>query len=220
MTESIRVLIADDHPVFVSGLRLTFEDAEGFEVVGTVSDGDAAVSAAAQFAPDVMLMDIRMPGRNGIDATRDIVEAGSAVAIVVLTMFDDDESVFAAMSAGARGYLVKGATQERIVEAARAVAEGEIVFGKAVAERILAALAAPRRNRRQGPFPSLTDREVDVLRLVAAGRSNPVIARQLFLSEKTVRNHVSSIFAKLQVADRSEAIVRARQAGLGEEPSA
>jgi DNA-binding NarL/FixJ family response regulator len=161
-----------------------------------------------------------MPGRNGIDATRDIVEAGSAVAIVVLTMFDDDESVFAAMSAGARGYLVKGATQERIVEAARAVAEGEIVFGKAVAERILAALAAPRRNRRQGPFPSLTDREVDVLRLVAAGRSNPVIARQLFLSEKTVRNHVSSIFAKLQVADRSEAIVRARQAGLGLVPSA
>jgi DNA-binding NarL/FixJ family response regulator len=164
----------------------------------------------------VILMDIRMPGMNGIDATRAIVTSGNTAAVVVLTMFDEDESVFAAMSAGARGYLVKGASQERIIEAVRSVADGEIVFGKAVAERVLAVFAAPRRNRRtNGPFQALTDREVEVLELVAAGKNNPAIARELYLSDKTVRNHVSSIFAKLQVADRSEAIVRAREAGLG-----
>jgi DNA-binding NarL/FixJ family response regulator len=153
---------------------------------------------------------------NGIDATRRIVSSGSTVAIVVLTMFDDDESVYSAMAAGARGYLVKGASQERIIEAVRAVAEGEIVFGKAVAERVLSAFTNPRRARRSDrPFPELTDREIDVLELIAAGKRNPTIARELYLSDKTVRNHVSSIFAKLQVADRSEAIVRARQAGLG-----
>jgi len=215
---TIRLVIADDHPVFVSGLEVTFADADDIEIIGTVIDGESAVRAATDLAPDVLLMDVRMPGMNGIDATRAIVGGGSTVAIVVLTMFDDDESVYSAMSAGARGYLVKGASQERIIEAVRAVAEGDIVFGKAVAERVLAAFANPRRGRRaDGPFPELTDREVDVLELIAAGKRNPAIARELFLSDKTIRNHVSSIFAKLQVADRSEAIVRARQAGLGGE---
>jgi len=213
---TIRIVIADDHPVFVSGLEVTFAEADDIEIVGKVADGEDAVSAAAELTPDVLLMDVRMPGMNGIDATRQIVASGSSVAIVVLTMFDDDESVYSAMSAGARGYLVKGASQERIIEAVRAVAEGEIVFGKAVAERVLAAFTNPRRSRRaDGPFPELTDREIEVLELIAAGKRNPTIARELFLSDKTVRNHVSSIFAKLQVADRSEAIVRARQAGLG-----
>ena len=213
---TIRVLIADDHPVFVSGLRVTFEDADDIEVVGTVGDGEAAVTAVKKLAPDVVLMDVRMPGMNGIDATRVIASDGGATFVIVLTMFDDDESVFAAMSAGARGYLVKGATQERIVDAVRSVAEGEIVFGKAVAERVLALFTSPRRGRRsEGPFPELTEREVDVLELIAAGKSNPRIAQELFLSDKTIRNHVSTIFAKLQVADRSQAIVRAREAGLG-----
>jgi len=213
---TIRIVIADDHPVFVSGLEVTFAEAADIEIIGKVADGEDAVNAAADLAPDVLLMDVRMPGLNGIDATRQIVASGSSVAIVVLTMFDDDESVYSAMSAGARGYLVKGASQERIIEAVRAVAEGEIVFGKAVAERVLAAFTNPRRSRRaEGPFPELTDREIEVLELIAAGKRNPTIARELFLSDKTVRNHVSSIFAKLQVADRSEAIVRARQAGLG-----
>jgi DNA-binding NarL/FixJ family response regulator len=213
---TIRVVIADDHPVFVSGLRVTFNDADDIEVIGSVSDGEAAVAAAIALSPDVMLLDIRMPTMNGIDATRAIVAADSPTAVIVLTMFDDDESVFTAMSAGARGYLVKGASQERIIDAVRAVADGEVVFGKAVAERVLAVFSNPRRARRsEGPFPELTDREIEVLELIAAGMNNPGIARTLFLSDKTVRNHVSSIFAKLQVADRSEAIVRARQAGLG-----
>jgi DNA-binding NarL/FixJ family response regulator len=212
---SIRVLIADDHPVFVSGLTVTFADCEDIEVVGTASDGDAVVTTVADLDPDVVLMDVRMPGRNGIEATRAIVAAGGRAAIVVLTMFDDDESVFTAMAAGARGYLVKGAPQERIIETVRSVAAGDLVFGQDVAAQVLALFAAPRRSRRDSPFPELTDRETDVLERIATGHNNTRIARELALSEKTVRNHVSSIFAKMRVADRSEAIVRARQAGLG-----
>lgn len=211
---TIRLLIADDHPVFVSGLGVTFADCDDIEVVGAASDGDAAVSAVSELAPDVVLMDLRMPRRNGIEATRAIVASGSDAAIVVLTMFDDDASVFTAMAAGARGYLVKGAPQERIVDAVRAVAAGELVFGRDVATQVLAFFAAPR-TRTTAAFPDLTERETEVLGLVAAGQNNALIARGLGLSEKTVRNHVSAIFAKLRVADRSEAIVRAREAGLG-----
>lgn len=212
---SIRVLIADDHPVFVSGLEITFAGCEDIEVIGTASDGNTAVAGVAELAPDVVLMDVRMPQRNGIEATRDIVASGSSTAIVVLTMFDDDESVFTAMAAGARGYLVKGAPQERIIDAVRSVAAGDLVFGQDVASQVLAFFAAPRRSRNDNPFPDLTDRETEVLERIAAGHNNQRIANALALSEKTVRNHVSSIFAKLRVADRSEAIVRAREAGLG-----
>lgn len=212
---TVRLLIADDHPVFVSGLGVTFADCTDIEVVGTAEDGDAAIAAAAELEPDVVLMDLRMPGRNGIEATRAIVGSGSSAAIVVLTMFDDDASVFTAMAAGARGYLVKGAPQERIIDAVRAVAAGELVFGSDVAAQVLAFFASPRA-RSAPAFPELTEREAEVLQLVAAGHSNGRIARDLGLSEKTVRNHVSSIFAKLRVADRAEAIVRARRAGLGE----
>jgi len=210
-----RLLIADDHPVFVSGLTVTFAGCDDIEIVGTATDGEAAVAAVGELSPDVVLMDLRMPRLTGIEATRAIMASGSPAAIVVLTMFDDDESVFTAMAAGARGYLVKGAPQERIVDAVRAVAAGELVFGQDVAAQVLAFFAAPRGVRQPAAFPELTDRETEVLGLVAAGHNNPRIARELGLSEKTVRNHVSNIFAKLRVADRSEAIVRAREAGLG-----
>jgi DNA-binding NarL/FixJ family response regulator len=211
---TVRLLIADDHPVFVSGLGVTFADCDDIEVVGTAQDGEAAVAAVAELEPDVVLMDLRMPRLNGIEATRAIAGTGSSAAIVVLTMFDDDASVFTAMAAGARGYLVKGAPQERIVDAVRSVAAGELVFGSDVAAQVLAFFAAPRA-RTSPAFPELTERETEVLELVASGQNNARIARDLGLSEKTVRNHVSSIFAKLRVADRSEAIVRAREAGLG-----
>ncbi len=210
----IRILIADDHPVFVRGLLVTFEECGDITVVGTAADGQEAAAKVASLAPDVVLMDIRMSPTNGIDATRRIVADTPETAIVVLTMFDDDESVFTAMAAGARGYLVKGAPQERILEAVRAVAGGQLVFGQDVAAQVLAFFTEQRRNPRSA-FPSLTDRETEVLELIAAGRNNQAIAAQLHLSEKTVRNNVSTIFAKLHVADRSEAIVRAREAGLG-----
>jgi DNA-binding NarL/FixJ family response regulator len=212
---TIRLLIADDHPVFVRGLTVTFADCDDIEVIGTAADGDAAVAAVGDLHPDVVLMDVRMPGRNGIEATRTLVASGSGAAIVVLTMFDDDASVFTAMAAGARGYLVKGAPQERIIDAVRSVAVGELVFGQEIAAQVLAFFASPRATRRGDPFPELTEREAEVLERIAAGHNNQRIARDLGLSEKTVRNHVSSIFAKLRVADRAEAIVRAREAGLG-----
>jgi DNA-binding NarL/FixJ family response regulator len=211
----IRLLLADDHPVFLSGLQVTFGDQADMEVVGTVAEGDAAVEQVEALEPDVVLMDIRMAPTNGIDATRRVLARRPDTAIIVLTMFDDDESVFTALAAGARGYLVKGAPQERIVEAVRAVAAGQLVFGQDVAAQVLAFFAEQRRNPRSA-FPALTERETEVLELIASGRSNSAIARALGLSEKTVRNNVSVIFAKLQVADRSEAIVRARRAGLGE----
>jgi DNA-binding NarL/FixJ family response regulator len=212
---TIRVLIADDHPIFVTGLRATFDDVGDIDVVAAVEDGQAAVDATADLHPDVLLMDLRMPGLNGIEATRRITATSNPVAVIVLTMFDDDESVFAAMTAGARGYLVKGARQERIVDAVRAVAAGEIIFGKAVAQQVLALFTAGRQDRRAGgPFPTLTHREAEVLSLIAAGHNNRRIAGELYLSEKTVRNHVSAIFAKLHVTDRAQAIVRAREAGM------
>lgn len=215
---TISVLIVDDHPVFLSGVRTTFADVPDIEVVGDAANGADAIAAVGSLAPDVVLMDVNMPDINGIEATRLIVDSGSEAAVLVLTMFGDDESVFAAMQAGARGYLVKGASQESIVDAVRAVAAGEVVFGAAVAAHVLAFFAAQRAGgRTSGPFPTLTDREVEVLELVAAGHTNQRIARALYLSEKTIRNNVSSIFAKLQVANRAEAIVRARQAGLGGE---
>ena len=211
---TIRVVIADDHPVFVTGLTVTLDACDDIEIVATVNDGQGAIAASSEWHPDVILMDIRMTPVNGIEATRAISAADPSVAILVLTMFDDDESVFTAMAAGARGYLVKGAAQERIVDSVRSVAAGQVVFGQGVAGRVLAFFSEDRTVGAM-PFPTLTDRERQVLERIAAGRNNQAIARELSLSEKTVRNHVSSIFAKLHVADRSEAIVRAREAGLG-----
>jgi len=201
----LRVLIADDHPVFRYGLRaLLLAEVTMMEVVGEATTGEEAVALAAQALPDVILMDVNMPGLNGIEATRRILAVTPQVGILMLTMFDDDESVFAAMRAGARGYLLKGAEGEETLRAITGVSKGEAIFSPAI--------ATPTRL-----FPELTEREREILTLIAQGYTNPAIAEQLVLSPKTVRNHVSSIFSKLQVAGRAEAIIRARDAGLTKE---
>jgi DNA-binding NarL/FixJ family response regulator len=214
---TIRVVIADDHPVFRRGLRAALSDTTEVTVTGEATDGVAAVTAAIEGTADVILMDLHMPGMTGIDATREIRRAAPDVAVLVLTMFDNDESLFTAMRAGARGYLVKGAEQDEIVRAIVAVAAGGAVFGAGIAERALAYFAAaPSGTRAARPFPELTDREMEVLQLVADGLTTADIARRLRLSEKTVRNHTSNVVTKLRVEDRAQAIVRARQAGLGQ----
>lgn len=213
---TIRVLIADDHPVYRHGLRAALADVSDIEVVAEAADGSAALATATDIAVDVVLMDLHMPGMTGIQATRELARTAPAIAVLVLSMFDNDESLFAAMRAGARGYLVKGAEQEQIERAIRSVAAGEVMFGTGVAARALAYFAsAPIGSRAARPFPELTDREVEVLQLVAGGHTNADIARRLYLSEKTVRNHVSNVFTKLQVENRSQAVARARDAGLG-----
>jgi len=211
----IRILIADDHPVFRFGLRALLQAEPGMEVVGEVTTGSEAVAQAASLRPDVVLMDLNMPELNGIEATRKIVAENTAVGVLVITMFDDD-TVFAAMKAGARGYLLKGAEGEETLRAIRAVANGEAIFSPAVAERVMAYFARGERPSPAPAFPELTEREREVLALIAQGLTNQAIADRLVLSQKTVRNHVSNIFSKLQVAGRAEAIIRAREAGLGE----
>lgn len=209
----IRVVLADDHPVYLDGLAGLLATVDGIDVVGTATDGAAAVETVAALRPDVVVMDVQMPELDGIAATRRVVDADPSIGVVVLTMSEEDETVFAALRAGARGYLLKGATKDEIVRAVTAVAEGDAIFGPALARRVVEFLA-PRRAT-VDVFPELTAREREVLDLVAAGRPNPQIASALFLSPKTVRNIVSAIFTKLHVADRAEAIVRAREAGLG-----
>lgn len=212
---TVRVLLADDHPVYRKGLAGVLAEADDIDIVGEAVDGADVLVQAVELRPDVVVMDLHMPTVNGVEATRRLAVEAPGVSVLVLTMFDDDESVHAAMRAGARGYLVKGAAGERILGAVRAVAAGEAVFGADVAARVLGSLAEDRRGGRAGPFPGLTDREREILDLIAAGRSNTEIARRLVLSDKTIRNVVSNIFVKLQVADRAQAIVRAREAGLG-----
>jgi DNA-binding NarL/FixJ family response regulator len=208
----LRVLIADDHPAFRSGLRLMLEAADDMEVAGEAATGADAVALTEAEDPDAILMDLQMPGLNGIEATRRIVAGGARAGVIVLTMFEDDDSVFAAMRAGARGYLLKGAERDDILRAVRAVGHGEAIFGPAIASRLVDFFgSAPRRL-----FPQLSDREREVLVLIAAGKSNAQIAEHLVLSLKTVRNHVSNIFNKLQVADRAAAIGKARDAGIGQ----
>jgi DNA-binding NarL/FixJ family response regulator len=208
-----RALIADDHPAFRAGLRFLLE-ASGIEVVGEAATGREAVARARELAPDVVLMDLSMPDLNGIEATAQLVAAAPGTGVIVLTMFEQDESLFAAVRAGARGYLLKGAEGDEIVRAVLAVQAGEALFGAALASRLAAhfASAAPAAAI---AFPQLTLRERQVLDLIAAGRPNGAIAEELVLSLKTVRNHVSTIFAKLRVADRAGAIIAAREAGLG-----
>ncbi|HET6988434.1 MAG TPA: response regulator transcription factor [Kribbella sp.] len=213
---AIRVVLADDHPVYRQGLATVVSDAADIDLVGVAADGGEAVALAVEHTPDVALLDLHMPGISGIDATRRLAVEAPQVAVLVLTMLEDDESVLAAMAAGARGYLVKGATGDRILAAIRAVAGGEAVFGPTVADHILDLVGTDRRAGRHGrTFSALTEREEEVLALIAAGRSNREIAQVLVVADKTVRNHVSSIFTKLQVADRAQAIVKAREAGLG-----
>lgn len=212
--EVIRVVLADDHPIYRDGLAALLGSVDGIEVVGTASTGAEAVDAVAEHEPDVVVMDVSMPVMNGIDATRAVTAAHPHVGVVVVTMSEDDATVFAAMQAGARGYLLKGANQAEIVRAITAVARGEAIFGPALARRIAEFFSATAPAA-ETAFPQLTAREREILDLVAAGRSNAQIASTLFLSPKTVRNNVSNVFAKLHVADRAEAIVRARDAGLG-----
>jgi DNA-binding NarL/FixJ family response regulator len=217
MEPPIRVLIADDHPFFRDGLRVLLAATADTELVGEADDGAQTVALAAELQPDVILMDLQMPGLGGIEATRRILHASPHVGVLVVTMYEDDDSVFAAMRAGARGYLLKGADKEEMRVAIRAVARGEAVFGPAIARRLMQYFAAPRQQSPTDTFPDLTERERQILALLAAGRTNQEIAERLVLTLKTVRNYVSNVFAKLQVTDRAQAIIRAREAGLGRE---
>ena len=214
MTDQIRVLIADDHPVFRDGLASLLATQPDVDVVGTAGDGAEAVGLATELAPDVVVMDLQMPEMNGIDATRVLAESMPAVRVLVFTMGEEDGTVLAAMRAGARGYLVKGASQEEVVRAISTVHAGGLVFGASLALRIADLLSGSSTPDRSA-FPQLTERELEILDLIAAGRNNAQIASALFLAPKTVRNNVSNILAKLQATDRAEAIIRARDAGLG-----
>jgi len=211
---TIRVVIADDHPLVRSGLRAALDPLEEVEVVAEAASGSAAVREAVLHRPDVVVVDLKMPGLSGIDATRELRRAVPEASVLVLTMFEDDDSIFAAMAAGARGDVLKGAEAPEIARAITAVAAGEAIFGPAVAARVLTLFATPPAP--PTPFPELTARERQVLDLLAAGRTNHQIAERLGLSGKTVANHLSAIFGKLQVADRTQAILRARDAGLGQ----
>ncbi len=212
--DRVRVLIADDHPLFRDGMRTLLGSLPNYEVTGEAANGADAVILARERQPDIVLMDLQMPQVNGIEATRQIVQTSPHIGVVVVTMFEDDDSVFAALRAGARGYVLKGADQAEIVRVLEAVMRGEALFGPSIAARLMSYFAAPRSQAQAGLFPELTEREREVLHLIARGRSNADIAAELVLSLKTVRNHVSNIFSKLQVADRAEAMVRAREAGM------
>ena len=213
-SDSIQVLIVDDHAPFREGLRALLTSVPEMEVIGEAENGNDAIREAAKLQPDVILMDIQMPGINGIEATRLIYQSSPHIGVIVLTMFEDDDSVFASMRAGARGYLLKGADQAEILRAIHSVKSGEALFGPGIARRLIN-FFAQLNSKPPHPFPELTERERKVLDLLARGTSNAEIADALVISQKTVRNHVSNIFNKLQVADRSQAIVRARQKGLG-----
>ena len=226
---TVRLLVADDHPVVRAGLVALLRTIPGFDVVAESPDGESAVGDAQVHRPDVVLMDVRMPGIDGVEATRRIGAAMPDVRVLILTMHDDDATVFTAMQAGARGYLLKEAEQDDIVRAVRAVMAGEAIFGPGVAARVLGFFATPGPSASgtastgaggaaPNPFPELTERERLVLAHLAQGRRNAQIAAELFLSPKTVSNHLTTIFSKLQVASRGEAIVRAREGGLGTAP--
>ena len=218
MTGVIRVLIADDHPAYRKGLATMLDDEPDIELVGEAENGREAIALSEQCAPDVVVMDLRMPDLDGIEATRLLRLQPAPPAVIVLTMFEDDQSVFAAMRVGAQGYLLKGAEQDEIVRAIRAVAVGEAIFGPQVARLVIEHFASGDGSARAA-FPQLTEREREVLELIASGRGNATIAHDLTLSLKTVRNHVSNIFTKLQVSDRAAAIVKARDAGYGGRPA-
>jgi DNA-binding NarL/FixJ family response regulator len=214
----IKLMIADDHRLFREGLKALLAVTEDIEIAGEAEDGDTAVKKCRELQPTVILMDINMPGLNGIQATQQILQDRPQTGIIMLTMLEDDASVFNAMRAGARGYLLKGADPNEVLSVIRAVAVGQALFGPAIASRVLGYFKelGSRSSSQQieTPFPELTDRELEILRLISQGLNNSEIAQKLFLSSKTVRNHITNIFSKLQVADRAQAIVRAREAGL------
>jgi len=214
----IKLIIADDHKLFREGLKALLSVTDDIEVIGEAEDGDSVLKRCSLQQPDIILMDINMPGLNGIQATQTILEKYPQIGIIMLTMLEDDTSIFNAMRAGARGYLLKGADPNEVLSVIRAVAEGQALFGPAIAARVLGYFKALSTNlnpnQTLAPFPELTERELEVLRLISQGLNNQEIAQKLFLSPKTVRNHITNIFSKLQVADRAQAIVRARKAGV------
>ena len=212
--EPLRVLIADDHPLFRKGMRALLTATPGTEVVGEATTGQEAIELAAALQPDVILMDLQMPGINGIEATRQILHTSPHIRILVVTLFEDDASIFTALRAGARGYILKDAQEEEMLRAIQAVGSGEAIFSPAIATRLMDFFAAPRPAAPKEIFPTLTEREREILQMIARGRTNNEIAKELALSSKTVGNYVSNIFSKLQVADRAQAIIRARDAGL------
>ncbi|MDC0769175.1 response regulator transcription factor [Streptomyces sp. HD] len=214
-TAPVRVVIADDHPMFLYGLKAVLAAAQEVEVVGEAATGEELLRVVEQTSPDVVLTDLAMPGLDGTAATRAILNRHSSTGVLVLTMHEDDETLFGALRAGALGYLLKGADRAEIIRAILAVASGEALYGAAVARRIVNFFTDAQQQYAAQVFPELTGREREVLALVAAGYGNHEIARRLVLSEKTVRNHVSAITSKLQVHDRAAAVAAARDAGLG-----
>lgn len=212
--EPLRILIADDHPLFRHGIHEFLNLAPGVEVVGDAMSGEEAITQAQTLHPDVILMDVNMPGVNGIEATRRILHDSPHIRILMVTMFEDDGTVFAAMRAGARGYILKDAEKENILRAIQAVGNGEAIFSPTIAARLIDFFAIQTSTLPKEIFPSLTEREREILQLIARGQSNAEIAHKLSLSPKTVYNYVSNILSKLQVADRAQAIIRAREAGL------
>jgi DNA-binding NarL/FixJ family response regulator len=213
--EPLRILIADDHPLFRKGMRTLLESLPDMEVVGEAATGEEAVERAVALQPDVVLMDLQMPAGGGLAATRQIVKASPHIRILVVTLFEDDDSIFAALRAGARGYMLKDSDEEEMLRAIRAVGDGEAIFSSAIATRLRDYFASSRRVIPEEVFPELTEREREILDRIARGETNYQIAEQLSISLKTVRNHVSNIYSKLQVADRAQAVIRAREAGMG-----
>jgi DNA-binding NarL/FixJ family response regulator len=212
--ERLRILVVDDHDQFREGLVALLAATDGVEVVGTAADGRAAATLALDLQPDVILMDLHMPLLNGVESTARIVQSSPHISVLVLTMMEDEDSVFAAVRAGARGYLLKGARRGEIVRAIEAVGAGEVIFGPGIADRMMTYFRGMRTRPSAEVFPQLTERERVILGRIAEGLENNEIARELGLSVKTVRNHASNIFAKLQVAHRAQAIIVAREAGL------
>jgi DNA-binding NarL/FixJ family response regulator len=216
--DTIRLLVADDHALFREGLQALFSAVPGIEVVGEAATGDEALSMAEKLRPDIILMDITMPGMDGIQATRQVLRANPAIGVIIVTMLEEDASLFSAMKAGARGYVLKGAHHQELLQTVRAVAGGQVLFGPSTASRIMGFFQDFEADQMpplpEEAFPELTPRELEVLELIAQGTNNSQIAEKLVISDKTVRNHVTNIFGKLQVADRAQAIIKARDAGL------
>jgi DNA-binding NarL/FixJ family response regulator len=211
----VRILIVDDHTLFREGVRAILKAVSDFEIVGEAATGEEAIDKVSTLKPDIILMDIQMPDINGVEATNKILKEHPEMGIIILTMLEDDDSLFSALRAGARGYVLKGADKAEMVKSIRAVANGEALFGPAIANRLTRFFKNPGRMKKQSAFPELTDREFEVLELIAKAHNNQEIAENLHISIKTVSNHISNVFNKLQVADRTEAIFKARDAGLG-----